>query len=98
MHARIINLTAQSETQLTMWQEMFKNIGSKQLTDLGAIQITITKIAPNKAVQMNVYPNKEIALKVSEEVKTRVSELGKLLKMEINEGEVVFNQNSLTHQ
>ena len=98
MYARIINLTAQSETQLTMWQEMFKNIGSKQLTDLGAIQITITKIAPNKAVQMNVYPYKEIALKVSEEVKTRVSELGKILKMEINEGEVVFNQNSFTHQ
>ena len=35
MYARIINLTAQSETQLTMWQEMFKNIGSKQLTELG---------------------------------------------------------------
>ena len=78
MYARIINLTAQSETQLTMWQEMFKNIGSKQLTELGAIQITITKIAPNKAVQMNVYPNKETALKASKEVKTRVSELGKL--------------------
>ena len=29
MYARIINITAQSETQLTMWQEMFKNIGSK---------------------------------------------------------------------
>ena len=24
MYARIINLTAQSETQLTMWQEMLK--------------------------------------------------------------------------
>ena len=29
MYARIINITAQSETQLTMCQEMFKNIGSK---------------------------------------------------------------------
>ena len=46
MYARIINITAQSETQLTMWQEMFKNIGSKNLTELGAIQITLTKISP----------------------------------------------------
>ena len=98
MHARIINLTAQSETQLTMWQEMFKNIGANQLTELGAIQITIVKIAPNKAVQMNVYPNKEIALEVSEKVKTRVSELGKLLKMEIKASKLVFNYNSLSHQ
>ena len=27
-----------------------------------------------------------------------VAEISKLLKMEINEGEVVFNQNSLTHE
>mgnify|MGYP003313924876 CR=1 FL=1 len=27
-----------------------------------------------------------------------VAEVSKLLKMEINAGEVVFNQNSLTHQ
>ena len=98
MHARIINLTAQSETQLTMWQEMFKNIGSKQLTELGAIQITITKIAPNKAVLIVVYPNKETADKAFQAVKNNVAEVSKLLKMEINAGEVVFNQNSLTHQ
>ena len=54
MYARIINLTAQSETQLTMWQEMFKNIGSKQLTELGAIQITITKIAPNNGIKTDI--------------------------------------------
>ena len=98
MYARIHNVIAQSEMQLTMWQETFKAIGAKLNMQNGAKQITVTKIAPNKAIQMNVYPNKEIALKVSEEVKTKVSELGKLLKMEINEGEVVFNQNSLTHQ
>ena len=98
MYARIINLTAQSETQLTMWQEMFKNIGSKQLTELGAIQITITKIAPNKAVLIVVYPNKETADRAFQAVKNNVAEVSKLLKMEINAGEVVFNQNSLTHQ
>ena len=62
MYARIINLTAQSETQLTMWQEMFKNIGSKQLTELGAIQITITKIAPNKAIKRPIAAAIPIAL------------------------------------
>ena len=36
MYARIINITAQSETQLTMWKEMFKNIGSKNLSELGS--------------------------------------------------------------
>ena len=82
MYARIINLTAQSETQLTMWQEMFKNIGSKQLTELGAIQITITKIAPNKAVLIIVYPNKETADKAFQAVKKNVAEISKLLKIQ----------------
>ena len=98
MYARIINITAQSETQLTMWQEMFKNIGSKNLTELGAIQITLTKISPNKAILMNMYKDKETAVKVFQNTKDKVSELSKLLKMEINEGEVVFSQNSLAHE
>ena len=50
MYARVTNTIAQNEMQLTMWIETFKNIGSKKITDAGAIQITITKIAPNKAI------------------------------------------------
>ena len=42
--------------------------------------------------------NKEIADKAFQAVKNNVVEVSKLLKMEINAGEVVFNQNSLTHQ
>ena len=61
MYARVTNTIAQNEMQLTMWIETFKNIGSKKITDAGAIQITITKIAPNKAILMSVYPNKEVA-------------------------------------
>ena len=57
MYARVTNTIAQNEMQLTMWIETFKNIGSKKITDAGAIQITITKIAPNKAILMSVYPN-----------------------------------------
>ena len=97
MYARIINITAQSETQLTMWQEMFKNIGSKNLSELGAIQITLTKISPNKAVLMNMYKDNKLLLNIQKD-KYKVSELSKLLKMEITKGEVVFSQNSLTHE
>ncbi len=72
--------------------------GLENLTELGAIQITLTKISPNKAVLMNMYKDKESAVKVFQKTKDKVSELSKLLKMEINEGEVVFSQNSLTHE
>ncbi len=50
MYARIHNVIAQSEMQLTMWQETFKAIGAKLNMQNGAKQITVTKIAPNKAV------------------------------------------------
>ena len=49
MYARIHNVIAQSEMQLTMWQETFKAIGAKLNMQNGAKQITVTKIAPNKA-------------------------------------------------
>tara|TARA_S200000501_G_scaffold326648_1_gene325332 strand:- start:535 stop:831 length:297 start_codon:yes stop_codon:yes gene_type:complete len=98
MYARIHNVIAQSEMQLTMWQETFKAIGAKSNMRNGAKQITVTKIAPNKAVLITVFPNKEIADKAFQAVKNNVAEVSKLLKMEINEGEVVFNQNSLTHE
>ena len=77
---------------------MFKNIGSKNITELGAIQITLTKVSQNKAVLKNMYKDKETAVKVFLNTKDKVSELSKLLKMEINEGEVAFSQNSLTHE
>ena len=98
MYARIHNVIAQSEMQLTMWQETFKAIGAKLNMQNGAKQITVTKIAPNKAVLIVVYPNKETADRAFRAVKNNVAEVSKLLKMEINAGEVVFNQNSLTHQ
>ena len=98
MYARIHNVIAQSEMQLTMWQETFKAIGAKSNMRNGAKQIKVTKIAPNKAVLITVFPNKEIADKAFQAVKNNVAEVSKLLKMEINEGEVVFNQNSLTHE
>ena len=47
---------------------------------------------------MNMYKDKETSVKVFQNTKDKVSELSKLLKMEINEGEVVFSQNSLTHE
>ena len=55
MYARVTNTIAQNEMQLTMWIETFKNIGSKKITDAGAIQITVTKTAPNKAIWMALF-------------------------------------------
>ena len=41
-------------------RQMFRDRGVGSMRErkqkLGEIQITITKIAPNKAIQMNVYP------------------------------------------
>ena len=42
MYARIHNVIAQSEMQLTMWQETFKAIGAKLNMQNGAKQITVT--------------------------------------------------------
>ncbi len=76
----------------------FKNIGPKNITELRAIQIILTKISPNKSVIMNMYKDKETAVIVFQSTKDKVSELSKLSKMEINEGEVVFSQSLLTHE
>ena len=97
MYARINHVIAQSEMQLTMWQETFKAIGAKSNMRNGAKQITVTKIAPNKAVLITVFPNKEIADKAFQAVKNNVAEVSKLLKMEIKASKLVFNYNSLSH-
>ena len=66
MYARVANIIAQNELQLTMWIETFKAISAKPMSEFGSIQITITKVSPNKAIMMNVFPNKEIAMKARE--------------------------------
>ena len=98
MYARINHVIAQSEMQLTMWIETFKSIGAKVVTDVGAVQLTITKTAPNKATLISVFPNKTVADKAAKAVEKNRTEAAKLMKMEFAEGEVVFSQNSLSHQ
>ena len=98
MHAIITNLVAQNEMQLSMWIEFFKSSSSKLMFDAGAIQTSITKISPNKAVLVNVFPNKEKAEKAKSIAADRKKQVKELIKMETAEGEVVFNQNSLTHE
>ena len=98
MYARVANIIAQNELQLTMWIETFKAISAKPMSEFGSIQITITKVSPNKAIMMNVFPNKEIAMKAREVVADRKKQVKELIKIETTEGEVVFNQNSLTQE
>ena len=98
MYARINHVIAQSEMQLTMWIETFKSIWAKVVTEFGAVQLTITKTSPNKATLISVYPNKTIADKAAKAVEKNRIEAAKLMKMEFNEGEVVFSQNSLTQE
>ena len=68
MYARINHVIAQSEMQLTMWIETFKSIGAKVVTEVGAVQLTITKTSPNKATLISVFPNKSIADKAAKAV------------------------------
>ena len=98
MYARINHVIAQSEMQLTMWIETFKSIGAKVVTEFGAVQLTITKTSPKKATLISVFPNKSIEDKVAKAVENNRIEAAKLMKMEFNEGEVVFSQNSLTQE
>ena len=98
MHAIITNLFAQNEIQLSMWIEFFKSSSSKLMIDAGAIQTSITRIAPNKAILVNVFPNKEKAEKAKSIAADRKKQVKELIKMETAEGEVVFNQNSLTYE
>ena len=98
MYARVANIIAQNELQLTMWIETFKAISAKPMSEFGSIQITITKVAPNKAIMMNVFPNKETADKARKSVAEKIKQEKEMMKLEIIEGEVVFSQNSLTHE
>ena len=98
MYARVANIIAQNELQLTMWIETFKAISAKPMSEFGSIQINITKVSPNKAIMMNVFPNKETADKAKKAVAEKIKQEREMMKLEISEGEVVFSQNSLTHE
>ena len=98
MYARVANIIAQNELQLTMWIETFKAISAKPMSEFGSIQITITKVSPNKAIMVNVFPNKETADKAKKAVAEKIKQEREMMKLEISEGEVVFSQNSLTHE
>ena len=98
MYARVANIIAQNELQLTMWIETFKAISAKPMSEFGSIQITITKVSPNKAIMMNVFPNKETADKAKKAVAEKIKQEREMMRLEISEGEVVFSQNSLTHE
>ncbi len=98
MYARVANIIAQNELQLTMWIETFKAISAKPMSEFGSIQITITKVSPNKAIMMNVFPNKETADKAKKAVAEKIKQEREMMKLEISEGEVVFSQNSLSHK
>ena len=84
--------------QLSMWIEFFKSSSSKLMINAGAIQTSITRIAPNKAILVNVFPDKEKAEKAKSIAADRKKQVKELIKMETAEGEVVFNQNSLTYE
>ena len=98
MYARVANIIAQNELQLTMWIETFKAISAKPMSEFGSIQITITKVSPNKAIMMNVFPNKQTADKAKKAVAEKIKQEREMMKLEISEGEVVFSQNSLTQE
>ena len=98
MYARVANIIAQNELQLTMWIETFKAISAKPMSEFGSIQITITKVSPNKAIMTVSYTHKETADKAKKAVAEKIKQEREMMKLEISEGEVVFSQNSLTYE
>ena len=98
MYSRIINIVALNEMQLNMFIENFKNTGAKIVLKIGAIQITVTKISANKAIMITVYPNKSISDKAKDAVKNNIKQVKEFIKLQINKGDFVFNQNSLSHE
>ena len=47
---------------------------------------------------MSVYPNNEVADKAINAISENLKQVKEIVKVEISEGEVVFNQNSLSHE
>ena len=82
MYASITNFIAQNEMQMDMCIEFFKSQSAKLMSDVGSVQTSITKTAPNKAVLMNVFPNKEIFMKSRTVVADRKKQVKELIKTE----------------
>ena len=64
----------------------------------GAVQLTITKIEKEKAYLIAVFPNKKIATERFQGIQDNLKQVKEFIKLEISEGEVIFNQNSLSHE
>lgn len=77
---------------------IFKNIGAKIIFKIGAIQVTVTKIYANKSFMIMVYPNKSVTDKAKGAFKNNIKQFKEFIKLEINDGDVVFNQNSLSYE
>ena len=97
MYARISKISAVNEMQLNMFIETYKNVGAKTAMKAGALQLTITKIEKEKAYLIAVFPNKKVATERFQGIQDNLKQVKEFIKIEISEGEVVFNQNSLTH-
>ena len=75
-------------------------ITSKSLCLAGSLSKRSSKLfkIPCFCILISVFPNKSIADKAAKAVEKNRIEAAKLMKMEFNEGEVVFSQNSLTQE
>ena len=96
MYARVANIIAQNELQLTMWIETFKAISAKPMSEFGSIQITITKVSPNKAIMMNVFPNKETADKAKKAVAVALRNRWRRKQLDDSLKEEIVPKNILT--
>jgi len=78
--------------------KIFKNIGAKIILKIGAIQATVTKIPANKSFMITVCLNKSMTDIAKGAVINYIKQFRAFIKLKINEGDVVFNQNSLSYE
>ena len=96
LYARISKISALNEMQLGMFIENFKHNGAKAALKAGAVQLTITKVEKEKAYLHSVFPDEKIATNFFKTIQGNLKQVKEFIKIEISEGEVVFNQNSLS--
>ena len=91
MYSRNFMVTATSPIQLEMWNNNIKHETSKRIFKRGALQIILTKIAENKSIMTVVFPDKQSANSNIQEFNERIKKVKEFLKVEIHEGEILFN-------
>ena len=91
MYCRTFIVTATSPVQLEMWYNNIKHVASERIFERGALQIITTRTSENKCMMSIIWSDKKKADSNAKEFSERLKQLKEFLKVEISEGEILFN-------